>query len=480
MKIFMLNPPFLPKYSRSSRSPAVTKSGTIYYPLWLAHATGYLEKRGHEVKLIDACSDGLEREDVLRLSKEFDPGLIVLDTSTPSIYNDVEVAALLKDQHPNSKVALVGTHPTALPEETLILDSKVDIVCRREYDNTLADLADALDKGDSISGVKGISFRDGENIVHNEDMPFIEDLDEIPFVSAVYKKHLNIKNYFYAHVRNPVISIFAGRGCPHKCFYCVYPQTIFGNKYRMRSPKHIVDELEYIQKEFPEVKEVLIDDDTLTIYEKKVIEFCELMVERGIKLPWSAEVRVTTSYEAMKAMKAAGCRLLVVGFESGVQEVLDNIQKGAKVSMVDDFFKNADKTGLMVHGCFMAGNPGDTKVNLEKTLKFAKNYMMDTVQFFPLMVYPGTKAYDWAKENNYLTTTNFREWLSEDGMHNCVLNTPELTNKELVEWCDKARKEYYLSPSFLIYKLGQFIKHPEERGHIIKAGKAFWKYLLKA
>jgi len=478
MKILMLNPPFLPKYSRSSRSPAVTKSGTIYYPLWLAHATGYLEQEGHEVKLVDACADGLSEADILKIADKFKPNMIVLDTSTPSIYSDMEIAGKLKELNQNAIVGVVGTHPTALPEETLKLNDKVDFVARREYDLTLEEIASRCDKGESLGGCLGITYRDANKIIHNEDRPFLEDLDRIPFVSAVYKKHLNYKNYFYAHVRNPVISIFVGRGCPHKCIYCVYPQTIFGQKYRVRSAKHFVDEMEYIQNEFPDVQEVLIDDDTFTVYEKKVREMCQMMIDRGINLKWSVEVRVTLSYETMVAMKKAGCRLLVVGFESGVQEILNNIKKGTKIEMVDAFFESAKKADLLVHGCFMAGNKGETKETLEQTLNFAKKYTMDTCQMFPLMVYPGTEAYDWAKENNYLTTTNFREWVAEDGMHNCVVSRPDLTNDYLVEFCNRWRREYYLNPKFLLHKLGQFITQPDERGRIIKAGQTFWKYLL--
>src|SRR3972149_6068676 len=100
MKILMLNPPFFPKYSRFSRSPAVTKSGTIYYPIWHAYATGLLEKEGHDVKLVDAPADGLEKEDCYRIAKDFSPDLIVVYTSTPSIYNDIDIAGNIKDIHP--------------------------------------------------------------------------------------------------------------------------------------------------------------------------------------------------------------------------------------------------------------------------------------------------------------------------------------------------------------------------------------------
>ena len=481
MKVLMLNPPFLPKYSRSSRSPAVTKSGTIYYSLWLSYATGVLEKAGHEVLFIDAPAEGLELSQIRNRIENFSPAMAVFDTSTPSINSDIKVLEEVKSWFAGKLVTvLVGTHPSALADETMALSPSVDVIARREYDYTLRDLADRLHAGNvDFTEVLGITYRDGTEIKRTEDRPYIENLDEIPWVSNVYKKHVNINNYFYAHTKPPVISFFAGRGCPNKCFYCVYPQVMFGHKYRHRSAEDIVGELEYITKEFPDVKEVLIDDDNFTVDQEHVLRICELITMKGIKISWTVEARVNLRYDVMVAMKKAGCRLLVTGFESGVQLILDNIDKGATTNQAEEFCANASKAGLRVHGCFMVGNKGETRETMEQTLQFALKLKPDTAQFFPLMVYPGTRAYVWAQDNSFIRAESFRDWLNDEGMHNCVLNTDKLTAKELVDFCDEARRRFYLRPGYLFSKAVDLAKNPSEVKRTVKAGSFLVKHLFK-
>ena len=191
MRILMLNPPFFPKFSRSSRSPAVTKGGTIYYPMWLAYATGVLERAGHEVKLVDAPAVPLSEKEVLGIVKRFKPDLAVLDTSTTSIKNDVKVLEEIKKAHKCFGV-LVGTHVSALPKETLGMSKAIDAVCVQEYDYTLRDLAAELGKKKpNLGKVRGIAYRKGNKAVLNPLREKIKDLDELPFVSEIYKKHLN-------------------------------------------------------------------------------------------------------------------------------------------------------------------------------------------------------------------------------------------------------------------------------------------------
>ena len=477
MKVLLINPPFLPKFSRSSRSPAVTKSSTIYYPLWLAHAAGLLEKYGHEVMLIDFPADGRELDDYRQKITGFVPGMVVCDTSTPSIETDVKTLETVRSWfHFSPLGVLVGTHPSALPEQTLKMNPVVDLIARGEYDWTLCEIAD---QEKEISDIKGITYRKDEQIYHNPDRPYSENLDELPFVSSVYRTHLTINNYFYAHCRNPVISIFAGRGCPNRCFYCVYPQVMFGRRYRHRSAEHFVDELEYIEKEFPEVREVLIDDDNFTADQEFVGEICNEIVRRGINVIWTCEARVNLRYEIMIKMKEAGCRLLVAGFESGDQSILNSINKGTTLEQGEAFAINAKKAGLRVHGCFMAGNRGEDRQTLERTLEFALRLPLDTAQFFPLMVYPGTEAYCWAEENGYIQAENFRQWLTKDGMHNCVLQTEQLSPGDLVDFCDYARRRFYLRPRYIVYKMLDILLNPAEISRTIKAAAMLATHLFK-
>ena len=477
MRVLLINPPFLPRFSRSSRSPAVTKSATIYYPLWLAHAAALLEKRGHEVMLIDFPAESKDltvyREKII----DFAPAMVVCDTSTPSIQSDARALERVKAWFSLPPLGvLVGTHPTALPESTFGLNPAIDVIARGEYDWTLCDLAE---RSDLLGETLGISYRINGVIVHNQNRPVAEDLDELPFVSSVYKKHLHIPNYFYAHCRNPVISIFAGRGCPNRCFYCVYPQVMFGRRYRHRSVTHVVDELAYIGQEFPEVREVLIDDDNFTADQEFVAEICDEIIRRRLAVTWTCEARVNLRYEIMVKMKAAGCRLLVAGFESGDQNVLDSINKGTTLAQGEEFTRNAKRAGLRVHGCFMVGNRSETRQTLDRTLAFALSLPLDTAQFFPLMVYPGTEAYQWAEENGYIRAENFREWLTAEGMHNCVLHTEELSANELVDFCDYARRRFYLRPRYLAYKALDVLRNPQEISRTVKAGATLLTHLFK-
>ncbi len=483
MNILMLNPPFKGKFSREQRSPAVTKSGTLYYPMWLAYATGLLEKQGFNVKLIDAPANNLTENDCIEITKDFKPELIVIDTSTPSIYNDVKVGEIIKSKvkSQKSKVVLVGTHVSATAEESLKISAEIDIVCRGEYDYTLLDIAKSLElrvESSEFEEIKGISFRKNNQIIHNPDRPFIEDLDKLPFVSQVYKKYLNYKNYFYAHSQHPIVTIIGGRGCPHRCAYCVYPQVFSGRKLRFRSVENTVDELEYIKRNFKEMKEIMFEDDTLTLNKKRCRALCEEILSRKLNIKWSANSRADVDFETLRVMKKAGCRLLCVGFESGEQKILDNMHKGIKIETIREFVNSAKKAGILIHGCFLVGNSGETKNTLEKTLEFAKELNPDTAQFFPIMVYPGTEAYDWAKDNRFLVTEDYREWLTPEGLHNCVVSRPGLTNKELVGFCDRARREFYIRPSYIARKSIQAVRNPREGKRTLKSFKTFARHLL--
>lgn len=481
MKILMINPPFLPRYSRNSRSPAVTKGGTIYYPIWLAYATGVLEKERFEVKLVDAPAQKLILEDIVKIATGFDPKMIVIDTSTPSIFNDVKVASKLKNAT-NAFVVLVGTHVSALPEETLKLDENIDAVTIHEYDYILPELAKCVEHKKDLKNVRGIVFRSNNGeVIHNENRPMVENLDNLPLVTSIYKKHLNIKNYFYSSASHPMVMIITGRGCPFRCFWCNWPQVFHGHKYRLRSADNVVEEFEYIVDNMPDVKEVGIEDDTLTADIERVRKICRMLVEKGIhkKIKWYANVRVNLDLETMKLMKRAGCRLLIPGYESGVQKLLDNARKGITLEQSKQFAKNAKKAGLLVHGCFIIGLPGETRETARRTIEFAKELDPDDAQFFPLIVYPGTEAYEWAEKNKYLTTTDFSKWNTKEGWHESLVSTPNLTKEEVVELCNKGRVEFYLRPKFILKTLKLMLTSWNETKRVLKVSPVFFKYLFK-
>ena len=480
MNALLLNPPFHERYSRSQRSPAVIKSGVMYYPIWLAYATGALEQSGFEVDLVDAPARGYRLPYVIELAAELQPQLVVVDTSTPSIHNDVQVAEAIRHRLPQAFVLLVGPHVSALPAATLRLSDAIDAVARGEYDHTVRDLAEALDGSSDLTGVKGLSFRaaDGQ-IVHNVDRPLIENLDALPMVSDVYRRHLTVEDYFYSITRYPEVAILSGRGCPYRCTFCVWPQTLTGRQYRRRSPANVADEFQFIAEELPQVKEVFVEDDTLTASKSYALELARELIARDNRLPFSANSRADVGYEALRALKRAGLRLLCVGFESGDQELLNAVRKGIRLEQVFEFRAAARRAGVLVHGCFMAGIPGETEESREKTLSLAKRLNPDTAQFYPLMVYPGTEAYEWARKNGCLSSEDFRDWLTPEGLHRTTVQLPGMSSEDLAAWCDDARRSFYLRPRYVVSKAWQMLRRPGEVRRVWRAAGTFARYLMR-
>ncbi|MBF0428932.1 MAG: radical SAM protein [Magnetococcales bacterium] len=474
MKILFLNPPFIGRFSRTSRSPAVAKGGTLYYPIWLAYAAGLAQKNGHDIRLFDAPASMVGLEEMDSCLGVWQPDMVVIDTSTPSIFNDVAVAVEIRKRFLNAFILLVGTHPSALPVECVQLNVAIDGVAIGEYDATLLELATALEKNTPLEQVAGLAFRQEERVILTEKRKLIQDLDALPFVSEVYAHHLNIRDYFFAAANYPMVQIITGRGCPHRCFFCVYPQVFHSHQYRVRSASNVVDEFEFIQKNMKTVREVGIEDDCFTASPNHVRQICTELIARGIRLPWYCNVRGDVKLDLLQLMKKAGCRLVTVGFESGDQNILDNMQKGIKLEKYLQFVKDVKQAGLMVHGCMMVGNPGDTKATLAAGYEFAVKANFDSMQFYPLYVYPGTEAYDWAKSNGYLKTTDFSQWLTSDGLHNCVLNTPELSAQEMVALCDHYLKKYHLRPRYILMKLWQGMRHPSEGYRTLLSAKTFF------
>ena len=479
MNIAFINPPFFPKYSRGSRSPAVTKSGTVYYPIWLALAAGVAEKNGHNITLIDAPAEAISVEETMRRLSEFKPKISVIETSTGSISTDLRFAEEVKKKFDNVFICLVGNHVTAVDKETLEQSELIDAIARNEYEATIVDLADRLEKKESLKDVLSLTWRNGKEIIANGHRSALtqEDLDSMPFASEIFKRFCDPRDYFFAAGRYPQMMVYTGRGCPYLCTWCVYPQNFYGHTYRHRSPQSIAAEFKYIEENFHEVVEVTIEDDTYTVFKKHTIEVCKLLIEQKNKLTWTCNVRADLDEETMRWMKKAGCRLVIVGFESGSNEILKLMKKGVRVEQFTAA-ENARKAGLLIHACYMIGNRGETLETMNETLELAKKLNTDTAQFFPLMLYPGTEAYDWAKKEGLITAKTWDDWLTQEGLHNTVVGTHDLKSEEIVDFCNYARREYYLRSGYLIMKVKNIVKHPSELKRTIKAFFTFYKHLF--
>ena len=481
MRMYLLNPPYIENFVRCGRwQGATARGGTLYYPIWLAYAAGVLEKIGHEVRLVDAIAWKWDRNKVLEDAKKFKPDLVVLDSNFSSLQNDIEVATLVKE-NTGAITVIVGPPASQFPEK--ILNNGVDIVARFEYDFTLSDIAEAIDKNSDFTNISGISYRKNGKIIHNPDRDFTssEELDRIPFVSKVYKDHLNIKDYFLNHALYPMVQIFTGRGCPNRCTFCSWPKTLMGRKYRVRSVQNVADEFEFVANELPEVKEIFIEDDTFTINKKRVKQFCEEIKRRRIDISWGCQSRADLNYERMKAMKEAGCRLLDVGYESGSDEILKNIKKGITVNQLREFTKNAKKAGLKILADFVIGFPGETKETAEQTIRFIKEIKPDLLQVAVATPIPGTEFYDYVKENGFLLVEDLEESLDEEGFQKCIISYPEFTKEDIENYVDRALKEYYLNPSYIPIAMKNILRRNglHELKGMVKSANIFLKYVRR-
>jgi radical SAM superfamily enzyme YgiQ (UPF0313 family) len=478
MKVYMLNPPFIPHFGRSMRWQDTGRAGALYYPIWLSYATAVVEQK-YKVRLVDVPAWGWNLKDVLVDVKRFKPDLVVVDSSFPSLKNDIKVAEEIKAET-KAKTILVGP-PTSQFSDKILKNSDIDMVARYEYDFTIMDVAEVLEKGEDLRGIKGISYREDGKIIHNPNREFTnsEDLDRMPFVSKVYKEHLNVKDYFLNYCLYPMVQIFTGRGCPFQCTFCSWPQTFMGRKYRVRSIENILDELEWIEENL-RVREVFFEDDTFTIDKKRVVSFCRKYRERGLKISWSCNARVDTlDLETMKEMKKANCRFLIVGFESADNEILKNIKKGFTVEKAKEFARNVKKAGLFLHADFIIGLPGETKETIEKTRRFIEEIKPEQLQVSVVSPFPGTELYEWYKRNGFLITEDPNEYLDEQGHQKSIVSYPWLSAEEIVEKVDGILRKHYLSPNYIPVILKQVFNKDglSETIRLWNSAKTFLKYI---
>ena len=475
MDILFLNPPYLPRFSRPQRSPAVTRSGTLYYPMWLAYAAAAAEARGHRIRLIDAPAAGMGIEDLLRETPA--PRLAVVETSTPSIEADLDTATRLARQWPSTHVCLVGPHVSALPAEALV-SSGAGSVARGEFDDTVVDLAEAIEDDGDLSGVRGLSWKSDGVAVHNPSRPLIEDLDRLPFVSPVYARFLNFRDYFNPNALYPMVTIVSSRGCPYGCSFCVYPHTMTGLRQRCRTVGSVVDEMEGIVARFPGVRAVFFEDDTLTANRDHTRALCEEIIRRGLRLSWTANARADVDLDTLRLMKRANARCLCVGFESGTPAMLQRMRKHINLDKARRFMEDARAAGILVHGCFVLGMPGETEQTMEDTMRLALELDPDTAQFYPLMAYPGSPAYDEVRNAGLLAADRFCEWLDADGHHTAMARTGTLDPDDIVGFCIRARRRFYLRPRYLMRSAWRAGKDPGERVRILRAARTFWRHLI--
>ncbi|GJM43519.1 MAG: hopanoid biosynthesis associated radical SAM protein HpnJ [Gemmatimonadota bacterium] len=445
MKIFVVNPAFGDGFVKTARWFAKSRGRVQRHPDYLARATAVLEQAGHECVLLDAQAKDMPVAEAEARIRSFAPDLVAIYATTPSLMSDLEFARMAKEATGGALVVMIGSHVSAEPDDTLRRGAGfLDAVTRREYDFTLRELADT----GVCEGVAGLSWLRGEEIVHEVDRAPIEDMDSLPFPAW---HHIDIEDYHDAGKLFPFITLIGGRGCPAKCTFCQLPQVMYGHRYRTRSPQRILDEMEYDLELFPNLKEIMFEDDTLTLstHLDRLQEICQGIIDRGInkRISWSCNARPDlTDKETLRLMKASGARMFCTGFEFGNDEMLKRIKKGIGTEKMREYAKNAAEAGIRVHGCFMIGGPGETRESAMQTIRLAQEMEIDTCQFTGVAAYPGTAYYDWAKRNGYIVADDWSQWVDEDREQRGVVDVPGLSMREIEELVDLGLRSFYLRP----------------------------------
>jgi hopanoid biosynthesis associated radical SAM protein HpnJ len=433
MRTLFLNPPSFEGFDggASSRWPATREIKSYWYPVWLCYPAGMLP----DSKVVDAPPHKISIEQTVAMANDFE--FLVLFTSTPGLEVDIRMAEMMKQANPGLKVAFVGPPVTVEPERVLGMSRAIDFVVRREFDMPVVEFA----RGKPLEEIAGVSYRQNGGYTHNQEAPPIEDLDSLPWVTRVYERDLDVRRYNVPFLLNPFLSLYTSRGCPAQCTFCLWPQTHSGHRWRLRSTDDVANEVRFALERFPDIREIFFDDDTFNYRKQRTLELCAKL--KPLKFTWSCTSRVTTDYETLKAMKEAGCRLMIVGYESGDERILRNIKKGATLDMARRFTANAHKLGLVIHGDFIVGLPGETRESIRRTIDFAKSLDTETIQVSIAHPYPGTEFYDYVIKNDLITIDSMTD---EQGHQLPNIRYPGLDRAELVDWVERFYGEYYFRP----------------------------------
>jgi len=433
-KVALVNPPLL---EGSYRHP-------IFPPLGLAYLAAVLEQDRHEIKIIDCPIYGMNHEELKAELATFQPDFVGIASMTPTIPSALQSARVAKEACPNSKVIMGGPHATFMDKQILSEEKAVDIVVRGEGEETLLELIQYSLDAKNLCDVKGITFRSEGKIVQTPNRPFIQDLDALPLPAY---KYIPIEKYRIYGKR--ILPIMSSRGCPFQCTFCVASQ-MFGAKFRGRSPKNVVDELEWLRDEHG-ADGVSFHDDTLTLDRKRIISICDEIIDRKIKLPWGCQTRVdTVSRDIIAKMKEANCNEVSFGIESGSQKILDAVKKRVSVEQCEKAVKWAKEEGLFVAVSTIINYPGETKESMLQTLDLMRRIKPDDAWLCIATPYPGTELRALVESMGWKMSN---DWTLYNTMHP-IFENPLVPTEEL----SKVRKTFYDSLYSPQYILRQFVK----------------------
>jgi hopanoid biosynthesis associated radical SAM protein HpnJ len=466
LKTLLLNPPSFEKFDggASSRWPATREIESYWYPVWLTYPTGLIRERGGEARLLDAPPHHVSPEETAQIARDYE--FVVLFTSHVGFRNDVTLAERMKELRPGLKIAFVGPPVTTHPEQALRASSAIDFVTHKEFDYTVVRYA----SGESLQQIPGVHFLRDDQMVSNAPEPPLEQLDQLPWATKVWKSDVDITRYNVPFLLHPYIALYSTRGCPALCTFCLWPQTFDGHRWRQRSVESVRDEVEWALDAFkPQgLKEIFFDDDTFTYNPKRMVEMSGAF--KPLKFQWSCTSRSHLDYDTLKVMADAGCRLFIVGFESGNDQILKNIRKGISAKRSLEFVRNCKKVGIKVHADFIIGLPGETRETIKETIAYAKEMDPETLQVSVAHAYPGTEMYEWFRGNGVILNTTMSDEL---GQQLPMANFPHLSGAEMLDWVHKFYDEYYFRPKVVARIVKGAVFNSNERKRLYKEAREF-------
>lgn len=449
-----------------SRYQAKREIRSFWYPTWLVQPATLVP----DSRVLDAPADNLSVEATLEIALQYE--LIIIHTSTPSFYTDFSFAEKIKEKSSKILIGMIGAKVAIDAENSLKASEAIDFVCREEFDFTCKEVAE----GTPFANVLGLSYRLPEGtIVHNEARPILKDMDSLPFVSPIYKRDLHINNYFIGYLKYPYVSIYTGRGCRSRCTFCLWPQTVGGHRYRIRSVDNVLEEVKWIRDNMPEVQEIMFDDDTFTDFKPRVEEIARGLGKLGVT--WSCNAKANVPYSTLKIMKDNGLRLLLVGYESGDNQILLNIKKGLRTDIAERFTEDCHKLGIAIHGTFILGLPGETQETIKKTIKYAKKINPHTIQVSLAAPYPGTVLYKQAVENGWLEKKEVNELVNDKGIQLAAITYPHLSREEIHKQVEQFYRQFYFRPSKILSIVREMLLSWDVMKRRLREGVEFFRFL---
>jgi hopanoid biosynthesis associated radical SAM protein HpnJ len=469
MKTLFLHPPSFDGFDggAGSRYQARREIRSFWYPTWLAQPAALVPGS----RLVDAPPARLKLAEVLPLAGEYE--LAVLHTSTPSFASDVKVAEALKEANPRLKLGFIGAKVAVEPGQSLEASAAIDFVAREEFDFTIREVAEGRD----FAAIDGLSYRNAADaVVHNKPRAVLEDMDALPFVTEVYKRDLKVEDYFIGYLKHPYLSLYTGRGCRSKCTFCLWPQTVGGHRYRVRSVAHVIEEIRLARHYFPQVREFFFDDDTFTDDRPRAEAIARELGRLGVT--WSCNAKANVPRATLEVLRDNGLRLLLVGYETGNQQILNNIKKGMRIDIARRFTKDCHELGITIHGTFILGLPGETKETIEETIRFAAEINPHTIQVSLAAPYPGTELYRQALAEGWLDTAH-AELIDEHGVQIAPLHYPHLTHGEIFQSLETFYKRFYFRRGKIASLVAEMLKSPQMMRRRLREGVEFFQFLRR-